>query len=185
MTEAGDSGLRRTTRGVPALGRVWRRCSSTYRTKSPPLTSGVKGGGVRGVWGVRGGGGVMGVRGTPQTRKSYVARGRAKRAEARGGLVVHTQGGAYTRWSTHKAVHTQGGLWPLQVRATPHLGTTLHSGVLIAPHSHLYAMQVPAAPHPRTVSSQWRSYSTTLSSLRHAGVSSTPSGHCILTVALS
>ena len=25
---------------------------------------------------------------------------------------VHTQGGAYTRWCTHKAVQTQSGLWP-------------------------------------------------------------------------
>ena len=32
----------------------------------------------------------------------------AKQAEARGGLAVHTQGGAYTRWCTHNAVHTQG-----------------------------------------------------------------------------
>ena len=38
----------------------------------------------------------------------------AKRAEAMGGLAVHTQDGAYTRWCTHQAMHTQGGLWPLQ-----------------------------------------------------------------------
>ena len=61
------------------------------------------------------------MRGTPKTCKSYVARGRvkqavcrAKRAEAVGGLAVHTQGGAYTKWCTHKAVQTQGGLWPPQ-----------------------------------------------------------------------
>ena len=39
---------------------------------------------------------------------------RAKRAEVRGGLAVHTQGGAHTRCCTHKLVHTQGGLWPPQ-----------------------------------------------------------------------
>ena len=54
------------------------------------------------------------MRGTPQTHWGYVARGEAKRAEARGGLAVHTQGGVYTRWCTHKAVQTQGSLWPPQ-----------------------------------------------------------------------
>ena len=37
---------------------------------------------------------------------------RAKRAEVTGGLAVHTQGNAYATGCTHKAVHTQGGLWP-------------------------------------------------------------------------
>ena len=46
------------------------------------------------------GGGVIGGEGDPQTRKSYVARGRPKQGEI---------------WrSTHKAVHTQGSLWPPQ-----------------------------------------------------------------------
>ena len=28
--------------------------------------------------------------------------------------MIHTEGGAYTRRGIHKAVHTQGGLWPPQ-----------------------------------------------------------------------
>ena len=40
--------------------------------------------------------------------------GDAKRAQATGGLAVHTQGGAYTRRCIHKAVHTQGRLRPPQ-----------------------------------------------------------------------
>ena len=31
-----------------------------------------------------------------------------------GGRIIHTEGGAHTRWGIHKAVHTQGGLWPPQ-----------------------------------------------------------------------
>ena len=29
------------------------------------------------------------------------------------GSAIHTQGGAYTRQCTHKAVHKQGGVWAL------------------------------------------------------------------------
>ena len=54
----------------------------------------------------------MGGEGDPPNGRSYVARGRAKRAQARGGLAVHRQGGAYSRWCTHKAVQIQGVLWP-------------------------------------------------------------------------
>ena len=73
-------------------------------------------------------GGVLGVSPPPPTRKSYVAWGRAKRVEATGGLAVHTQGSAYTWWCTHKAVQTQGSLWPLQescyFRGVPGLSPT-------------------------------------------------------------
>ena len=31
-----------------------------------------------------------------------------------GGRIIHTEGGAHTRRGIHKAVHTQGGLWPPQ-----------------------------------------------------------------------
>ena len=51
----------------------------------------------------------------------------------------------------------------LQVPAAAHLGTALHSGALIAPHSHLYTMLAPATPHMGTASTQWHSHSTTLS----------------------
>ena len=30
------------------------------------------------------------------------------------GRIIHTEGGAHTRRGMHKAVHTQGGLWPPQ-----------------------------------------------------------------------
>ena len=39
---------------------------------------------------------------------------RVERSEPKRILAVHTRGGAYTRQCTHKAVHTQGGLWPPQ-----------------------------------------------------------------------
>ena len=31
-----------------------------------------------------------------------------------GGRIIHTEGGAHTRRVIHKAMHTQGGLWPPQ-----------------------------------------------------------------------
>ena len=49
--------------------------------------------------------------GPPQRAKRAVCR--VWRAAAKGSA-VHTQGSAYIRWCTPKAVHTQGGLWPPQ-----------------------------------------------------------------------
>ena len=34
--------------------------------------------------------------------------------EGGGGRIIHTEGGPHTRRGIHKAVHTQGGLWPPQ-----------------------------------------------------------------------
>ena len=60
----------------------------------------------------------------------------------------------------------------------------LNSGAIRAPHCHLYGMEASAEPHLGTVSTQWHSHSTTLSSPRPGGARSTPSRHCIVTVAL-
>ena len=55
----------------------------------------------------------------------------------------------------------------------------------IAPQSHVCALRALEAHHVGTASSQWRSDSTTLSSLCLAGANSTPFGHYILMMALS
>ena len=60
-----------------------------------------------------------------------------------------------------------------------------HSDTLIAPQCQLCGMQAPTAPYVGAASSQWRSHSSTPSSLRHVRASSTPSVQCIVTVAVS
>ena len=113
----------------PPLPRRWWGCTGGGGTR------GVRG---EGTGGYRGGGhGRQGLavhtQGGAQIRRSMAAAGfllfkgvgglapassKASRlwsaASSREGLAVHTQGGACTRPCTHKAVHTQGGLWPPQ-----------------------------------------------------------------------
>ena len=92
---------------------------SIYRTKSPPPTLEVGGGGRGGGVGGGGRGGVEKVGGgygggRRCTHKAEHTKGGLWPPQESCYLRGHRQGGAHRRRCTHKAEHTKGGLWPPQ-----------------------------------------------------------------------